>query len=130
MTLKAMQSYRGKLNYYSKLLKTTPCMRLFRMSWGRCKHARGKQLKDDENTITKEEDKERWARVQVVFAMLKNKVDAASILRHSDQNKDLVIILYAGKWYIQASLVQANEGIFIIYTSPTRNNTEPNCSTL
>ena len=56
--------------------------------------------RDDENTITKEEDKERWARVQVVFAMLKNKVDAASILRHSDQNKDLVIILYAGKWYI------------------------------
>ena len=103
-TLKAMQSFLGSLNYYSRFIEDYAIFAsiLYELreldfhAW-RCK------LKDGEHPATKGEDEEKWSRVQVDFAMLKNKMATAPILRHFDPSKEAVIIVYASEWAIPAS---------------------------
>jgi hypothetical protein len=81
-TLKAMQSFLGSLNYYSRFIEDYAIFAsiLYELrevdfhAW-RCK------LKDGDDPATKGEDEEKWSRVQVAFAMLKNKMATAPILR-------------------------------------------------
>ena len=61
---------------------------------------RRNQLKNEDNTLVKEEDDEKWDRVQVAFDLLKNKIASAPIRRHFDPSKEAVIIVYASKWAI------------------------------
>ena len=39
----------------------------------------------------------RWSRVQVAFAMLKNKIATGPILHHFDPDKEPVVIVYASE---------------------------------
>ena len=56
-------------------------------------HARRYQLKGDNNATFQDGNEERWARVQVVFAMLKNNTVGAPILRHFDPTREALIYL-------------------------------------
>ena len=76
--------------------------------------------------MTPDEDDEKWSRVQVAFAMLKNKMATAPILRHFDPAKEAVIIVDASEWAISAALVQNHEGTLmpVTFTSRTLKTNE------
>ena len=120
-TLKAMQSFLGSLNYYSRFVEDYAVYAsiLYELrkvdfyAW-RCK------LAGDDNALTTEEDDEKWSRVQVAFAMIKNKIATAPTLRHFDPDKEAVIIVYASEWAISASLVQNHEGLLMAVTFTSR----------
>ena len=116
-----MQSFLESLNYYSRFIEDYAIFAsiLYELrevdfhAW-RCK------LKDGDDLATKGEDEEKWSRVQVAFAMLKNKMATAPILRHFDPLKEAVIIVYASEWAISASLVQEYEGLLMPVTFTSR----------
>ena len=83
-------------------------------------HTRRNQLKGHNNTNFQDDNKERRARVQVPFAMLRNKISTAPILRHFDPTREAVIIVYASEWAISASLVQDYEGLTMPVTFTSR----------
>ena len=75
-----------------------------------------------------DQEEDRWARVQVAFAMLKNKIATAPILRLFDSDREPVIIVYASEWAISASLLQEYEGVYmpVTFTSRTLKPNEVN----
>ena len=89
MTLNAMQYFLGSLNYYSRFIEdyavyASVLYELREVDF----HARRERVKTEGMAITKEEDEEKWTRAQVSFAMLKNKIATAPILRHFDPSKE------------------------------------------
>ncbi|CAI5711489.1 unnamed protein product [Peronospora effusa] len=92
-TLKAMQSFLGSLNYYSRYIEDYAIYAsiLYELrevdfhAW-RCK------LKANDEVAAKEDDEENWSKVQVAFAMLKNKIATAPILRHFDPAREKFLI--------------------------------------
>ena len=118
-----MQSFLGSLNYYSRFIEDYAIFAsiLYELrevdfhAW-RCK------LKDSDHPATKGEDEEKWSRVQVAFAMLKHKMATAPILRHFEPLKEAVIIVYARKWAISASLMQDYEGLLMPVTFTSRTH--------
>ncbi|CAI5701136.1 unnamed protein product [Peronospora effusa] len=110
-TLKAIQSFLGSLNYYIRYIEDYAIyasilyeLREVNFHAWRCK------LKANEEVAAQEDDEEKWSKVQVAFAMLKNKIATAPILRHFDPAREAVIIVYASDWAISASLVQNYDG--------------------
>ena len=132
-TLKAMQSFLGSLNYYSRFIEdyaiyASILYELREVDF----HVWRSKLKDVDHQMTPDEDDEKWSRVQVAFAMLKNKMATAPILRHFDPAKEAVIIVYASEWAISAALVQNHEGTLmpVTFTSQTLKANELNYSTV
>ena len=132
-TLKAMQSFLGSLNYYSRFIEdyaiyASILYELREVDF----HVWRSKLKDVDHQMTPDEDDEKWSRVQVAFAMLKNKMATAPILRHFDPAKEAVIIVYASEWAISAALVQNHEGTLmpVTFTSRTLKASELNYSTV
>ncbi|CAH0480928.1 unnamed protein product [Peronospora belbahrii] len=106
-TLKAMQSFLGSLNNYLRFIEDYAVyasilyeLREVEFHAWRCK------LRTGDGVVAKKEDEEKWSRAQVAFAMLKNKIVSAPILRHFDPSKEAVVIVYASEWAISASFVQ------------------------
>ena len=95
-------------------------------------HAWRCKLTEGDRPVTKDDEEEKWSRVQVAFAMLKNKMATAPILRHFDPSKEAVIIVYASEWAISASLVQDHEGVLmpVTFTSRTLKANELDYSTV
>ena len=132
-TLKAMQSFLGSLNYYSRYIEDYAVYAsiLYELrevdfhAW-RCK------LKANDEAAAQDDDEEKWSKVQVAFAMLKNKIATAPILRHFDPAREAVIIVYASEWAISASLVQNYDGLYmpVMFTSRTLKSNELNYSTV
>ena len=132
-TLKAMQSLLGSLNYYSRFIEDYAIFASILYELREVDfHAWRSKLKDNDHPTTTDEDDEKWSRVQVHFAMLKNKIATAPILRHFDPLKEAIIIVYASEWAISASLVQDHEGILMpmTFTSRTLKAKELNYSTV
>lgn len=99
-----MQSFLGSLNYYSRFIEDHAIFASILYELREVDfHAWRCNLKDGDHPVTKGEDEEKWSRVQVAFAMLKNKMATAPILRHFDPSKEGVIIVYASKSAISAS---------------------------
>ncbi|CAI5705388.1 unnamed protein product [Peronospora effusa] len=132
-TLKAMQSFLGSLNYCSRYIEDYAIYAsiLYELrevdfhAW-RCK------LKANEEVAAQEDDEEKWSKVQVAFAMLKNKIATAPILRHFDPAREAVIIVYASDWAISASLLQNYDGMYmpVMFTSRTLKSNEVKYSTV
>ena len=96
MTLKAMQSFLGSLNYYRIVIEDYSVYASILYGLREVNfHIRRNQLKGDNNATSQDEDEERWARIQLAFAMLKNKIVTAPILRHFDPIREAVINVYA-----------------------------------
>ncbi|OWZ06322.1 reverse transcriptase [Phytophthora megakarya] len=71
---------------------------------------------------------ERWIRTHKAFPTLKTKIAATPILRHSDDTRMPVVIVYASDWAIFASLMQEHDGIYhpVAFASRTLNPNKPN----
>ena len=128
-----MQSFLGSLNYYSRFIEdyaiyASILYELREVDF----HVWRSKLKDVDHQMTPDEDDEKWSRVQVAFAMLKNKMATAPILRHFDPAKEAVIIVYASEWAISAALVQNHEGTLmpVTFTSRTLKANKLNYSTV
>ncbi|CAI5706525.1 unnamed protein product [Peronospora effusa] len=120
-TLKAMQSFLGSLNYYSRFLEdyaiyASILYELREVDY----HVLRNRISRTGDIQGDDQEEDRWARVQVAFAMLKNKIATAPILRHFDPDREPVIIVYASEWAISASLVQEYEGVYMPVTFTIR----------
>ena len=132
-TLKAMQSFLGSLNYYSRFLEdyaiyASILYELREVDF----HVLRRRLSGTGDIQENELEEDRWSRVQVAFARLKNKIATAPILRHFDPDREPVIILYASEWAISASLVQEYDGTYmpVTFTSRTLKPNEINYGTV
>uniref|UniRef100_A0AAV1TUR7 Reverse transcriptase/retrotransposon-derived protein RNase H-like domain-containing protein n=1 Tax=Peronospora matthiolae TaxID=2874970 RepID=A0AAV1TUR7_9STRA len=117
-----MKSLLGSLNYYRRFMDNyaifvSVLYELKEVDF----HEWRQKCKDGHHSVTTGEVEEKWSRVQVAFALLKKKITAAPILRHSDPSKEAVINVYLSEWVISASLVQDNEGLItpVTFTSRT-----------
>ena len=57
-------------------------------------------------------DRSRWERAMISFTMLKNKIAKTPILKQFDPNRPPVIVVYASKWAVSASLLQEYDGVY------------------
>ncbi len=94
-SLKAMQSFLGSLNYYNRFIED------FAVYGAVLYSLREEHFQNKETDMT---------RAKKAFSTLKQKLIEAHQLRHFDQDKEPVVILYANEWAIAASLVQEHEG--------------------
>ena len=132
-TLKAMQSFLGSLNYYSRFLEdyaiyASILYELREVDY----HVLRRRASGTGDTHGDVQDEDRWSRVQVAFSMLKNKIATAPILRHFDPDREPVVIVYASDWAISASLVQEYDGVYmpVTFTSRTLKPNEINYGTV
>ncbi|POM75920.1 Reverse transcriptase [Phytophthora palmivora] len=74
------------------------------------------------------DERDRWAKAQTAFALLKSKIGYTSVLRHFDQDRTPVIVFYANKWAISAALMQEHDGVYwpVTFTSRTLKPNEVN----
>ena len=116
-----MQSFLGSLNYYRIVIEDYSVYASILYGLREVDfHARRNHLKGGNNVTSQDENEERWTRVQVSCAMLKNKIATAPTLRHFDPTREAVIIVYASEWAISASLVQDYEGMLMPVTFTSR----------
>lgn len=132
-TLKAMQSFLESLNYYSRFLEdyaiyASIFYELREVDF----HVLRRRLSGTGDNQENELEEDRWSRVQVAFARLKNKIDTAPIFRHFDPDREPVILVYVSDWAISASLAQAYDGTYmpVIFTSRTLKPNEINYGTV
>ena len=89
-----MQSFLGSLNYYSRFIEDYAIFASILYELREVDfHSWRSKLKDNGHPTNTDEDDEKWSRVQVAFAMLKNKIATAPILRHFDPLKEAIIIM-------------------------------------
>ncbi|CAI5725192.1 unnamed protein product [Peronospora effusa] len=124
-----MQSFFGSLNYYSRFLEeyaiyASILYELREVDY----HVLRRRMCETEGTQRSDQEEDRWTRVHVAFAILKNKIATAPILRHFDPDREPVIMVYASEWAISASLVQQYEGVYmpVTFTSRTLKPNEIN----
>ena len=125
-TLKAMQSFLGSLNYYSRFLEDYAIYASILYELREVDYHVFRRLMGKAGGIQGEDpEEERWSRVQVAFA---NKIATTPILRHFDPDREPVVIVYASEWAISASLVQEYEGVYmpVTFTSRTLKPNEVN----
>ena len=91
-------------------------------------HVLRRQMSGTGDTRGDDPEGDRWSRVQVAFAMLKNKIATAPILRHFDPDWEPAVIVYTSEWAISASLVQEYDGVYMpgTFTSRTLKPNEIN----
>ncbi|OWY97546.1 reverse transcriptase, partial [Phytophthora megakarya] len=71
---------------------------------------------------------ERWIRAPRAFIALKTKIATTPVLRHLDETRTPVVIVYASDWAISASLTQEHDGIShpVAFASRTLKTNELN----
>ena len=63
----------------------------------------------------------RWEKATIAFTLLKAKIATTPILKHFDPNQLRVIVVYASKWIVSASMLQEYDGVYwpVTFTSRT-----------
>ncbi|POM79801.1 Reverse transcriptase, partial [Phytophthora palmivora] len=134
-TLRAMQSFLGSLNYYSRFIEDFAVYAavLYELRESdfhelrRANKINSAGLKPGGDPTKANED-DRWAKAKTAFIRLKEKIVATPTLRHFDPSKTPVIVLYANKWAISAALMQEYDGVYwpVTFTSRTLKSNEIN----
>ena len=62
----------------------------------------------------------RWDKATIAFTMLKAKTATTPILKHIDPDLIPVIVVYASKWAVSASLLQEYDGVYWTVTFVSR----------
>ena len=115
-----MQSFLGSLNYYSRFLEDYAIYASILYELRELDYHVLRSAMEGQAQTHNDQEEDRWSRVQVAFAMLKNKMATAPILRHFDPDLEPVVIVYASEWAISASLVQEYEGVYMPVTFTSR----------
>ncbi|POM71785.1 Reverse transcriptase [Phytophthora palmivora] len=102
INLRSMQSFIGSLNYYSRFIEY---FAIYASVLYELREAdfyeitrRTKSTGDDVDVMTEENG--RWTEARTTFAILKNKIVTAPILRHFDVDRQPAVVVYASKWAI------------------------------
>ena len=56
----------------------------------------------------------------IAFTLLKTKIATTPILKHSDPDRQPVIVVYASKWDVSATLLQEYDGLYWPVTFSSR----------
>ena len=134
-----MQSFLGSLNYYSRFIEDFAVYAsvlyelreadFFEMSHMEDRDAmsggRDDTMREDEHDPN---ERSRWEKASIAFTLLKAKIDTTPILKHFDPDRLPVIVVYARKWAVSASLLQEYDGIYwpVTFTSRTLTPNEVN----
>ncbi|KAJ0391181.1 hypothetical protein P43SY_010465 [Pythium insidiosum] len=105
-----MQSFLGSLNYYSKFIEDYA--NIASILYG---------LTDEQLRAGHDLDKAKLA-----FALLRDKLLGAPLLRHPDREKPFVVILHASNWAVSAVLAQEHAGLMhpVRFTGRTLQDAE------
>ncbi|POM73861.1 Reverse transcriptase [Phytophthora palmivora] len=134
-TLRAMQSFLGSLNYYSRFVEdfavyAAVLYELRESDFHEMRRANKVDSADLEPGFdpTKASEDDRWAKTKTAFIRIKEKIVATPTLRHFDPSQTPVIVLYANKWAISAALMQEYDGVYwpVTFTSRTLKPNEIN----
>ncbi|OWY99523.1 reverse transcriptase [Phytophthora megakarya] len=58
-------------------------------------------------------DVEKWDHAERAFATLRSKIAATPMLKHSDADRQPVVIVYASDWAVSAVLTQEHDGVYM-----------------
>ncbi|OWZ11835.1 reverse transcriptase [Phytophthora megakarya] len=94
--LRAMQSFLGSLNYYSRFIEDYAI------------YASTLDLEAQDLT----EVDPRWIHAYRSFSVLKAKIATTPILRHFDPDRSATIVVYASDWAVSGSLMQEYDKIY------------------
>ena len=147
-TLRSMQSFLGSLNYYSRFIEdfaiyASVLYELREADFFEMSHMEDRgvmsgdrdntvQSKDCDNTVRSYEhdpsERSRWEKATIAFTLLKAKIATTPILKHFDPDRLPVIVVYASKWAVSASLLQEYDGVHwpVTFTSRTLKPNEVN----
>ena len=147
-TLRSMQSFLGSLNYYSRFIEdfaiyASVLYELRETDFFEMSHMEDRgvmsgdrdntvQSKDFDNTVRSYEhdpsERSRWEKATIAFTLLKAKIATTPILKHFDPDRLPVIVVYASKWAVSASLLQEYDGVYwpVTFTSRTLKPNEVN----
>ncbi|KAE8997849.1 hypothetical protein PR001_g19479 [Phytophthora rubi] len=141
-SLRAMQSFLGSFNYYSKFIEdyaiyTAVLYELREVDFAAMNKPEN-QSRIRELAVTVGDDLEgtgepaqadlRWIRAHKSFAKLKEKVGTTPILRHFQPELQAVVVVYANDWAISAALTQEHDDVFhpVMFASRTLKSNELN----
>ncbi|OWY95570.1 reverse transcriptase, partial [Phytophthora megakarya] len=143
-SLRSMQSFLGSLNYYSRFIEDYAIYASVRYELREVEFAELekrsdlKKILDRNDPISRDHDPpelkltgpvdERWIRAHRAFVALKTKIATTPVLRHFDEARTPVVIVYTSDWAISASLTQEHDGIYhpVAFASRTLKTNELN----
>ncbi|OWZ01435.1 LOW QUALITY PROTEIN: reverse transcriptase [Phytophthora megakarya] len=127
-SLRSMQSFLGSLNYCSRFIEDyaiydSVLYKLREVEFAELeKRSDLREILDRNDPIVRDRDppelkltapvEERWIRAHITFITLKTKIATTPVLRHFDETRTPVVIVYASNWAISASLTQEQDGIY------------------
>ncbi|KAE9314677.1 hypothetical protein PR003_g19188 [Phytophthora rubi] len=136
-TLRAMQSFLGSLNYFSRFIEdfaiyASVLYELRESDFHEITRKKPKESviekanRDDRKEAPAGED--RWTRAERAFTVLKTKIAATQVLRHFDPDRPPVVVVCASKWAVSAALMQEHDGVYwpVTFTSRTLKSNEIN----
>ncbi|OWY97810.1 reverse transcriptase, partial [Phytophthora megakarya] len=140
-SLRSMQSFLGSLNYYSRFIEdyaiyASVLYELREVEFAELgKRADLREILDQNDPIPRDHDptESKLAgsideRAPRAFIALKTKIATTPVLRHFDETRTPVVIVYASDWAISASLTQEHDGIYhpVAFASRTLKTNELN----
>ncbi|KAE9278265.1 hypothetical protein PR003_g28575, partial [Phytophthora rubi] len=141
-SLRAMQSFLGSLNYYSKFIEdyaiyAAVLYELREVDFAAMSKPEARSriqnlaatVGDDIEEARKSAEADlRWIRAQKSFSKLKEMVAPTPILRHFRPELQPVVVVYANDWAISAALMQEHDDMFhpVMFASRTLKSNELN----
>ncbi|KAE8909730.1 hypothetical protein PF005_g22221 [Phytophthora fragariae] len=141
-SLRAMQSFLGSLNYYSKFIEVYPIYAAVLYELREVDFAAMSKPKDRsrvqdlaaaagdnlEGARDPADAGLRWIRAHKSFVKLKEKVVSTPILHHFRPELQPVVVVYANEWAISAALMQEHDAVFhpVMFASRTLKSNELN----
>ncbi|KAE8980853.1 hypothetical protein PR003_g24467 [Phytophthora rubi] len=141
-SLRAMQSFLGSLNYYSKFIEdyaiyAAVLYELRELDFAAMNKPENRSRVQDlaamagddlEGARDPADADLRWIRAHKSFAKLKEKVSSTPILRHFQPELQPVVVVYANDWAISAALRQEHDTVFhpVMFASRTLKSNELN----
>ncbi|OWY98484.1 LOW QUALITY PROTEIN: reverse transcriptase, partial [Phytophthora megakarya] len=137
-SLRSMPSLLGSLNYYSRFIEDYAIYAsvLYELREGELeKRSDLREIMDRNDPIPRDHGSPeltltgpRWIRAHRAFITLKTKIATTSILRHFDETRTSIVIVYASHWVISALLTQEHDGIYhpVAFASRTLKTNELN----
>ncbi|KAE8887576.1 hypothetical protein PF003_g28496 [Phytophthora fragariae] len=120
-TLKGLQSFLGSLNYYHRLIADFAVYATTLYSLTEA---------DFDEYVTRPEfrEQEKWSHATSAFDVLKTKLAETPMLKHFDESRESVVIVYASDWAISGVLTQVHDDVYmpVKFTSRTLKPNELN----
>ncbi|KAE8961680.1 hypothetical protein PR001_g29965, partial [Phytophthora rubi] len=120
-TLKGLQSFLSSLNYYHRFIADFAV-------YATTLYSLTETDFDEYVTRPKFREQEKWTHATRAFDALKTKLAETPMLKHFDENRESVVIVYASDWAISGVLTQVHDDVYmpVKFTSRTLKPNELN----